>query len=161
MVKYLIRTGKREVFGLVGGALGRCRYSAVSLITRFDFMAPVTRVITALQCNCLMDKFPGKPWKHSFFSQISLVKCFTLLLLAKPWILHWMILSQKNYPSAFSTGPSCSKLTTSLVNISLNFQKFISQICHHFLLKKCEKLLHCKSISHFFNKKFSVFGYKL
>ena len=53
MVKYLVRTGKREVFGLVGGALGRCRYSAVSLITRFDFMAPVTRVITALQCITL------------------------------------------------------------------------------------------------------------
>ena len=51
MVKYVVRTGKREVFGLVGGALGRCRYSAVSLITRFDFMAPVTRVITALQCT--------------------------------------------------------------------------------------------------------------
>ena len=33
------------------GTQGRCRYSAVSLITRFDFMAPVTRVITALQCN--------------------------------------------------------------------------------------------------------------
>ena len=32
------------------GTQGRCRYSAVSLITRFDFMAPVTRVITALQC---------------------------------------------------------------------------------------------------------------
>ena len=33
------------------GTQGRCRYSAVSLITRFDFMAPVTRVITALQCK--------------------------------------------------------------------------------------------------------------
>ena len=32
------------------GTQGRCRYSAVSLITRFDFVAPVTRVITALQC---------------------------------------------------------------------------------------------------------------
>ena len=55
MVKYVVRTGKREVFGLVGGALGRCRYSAVSLITRFDFMAPVTRVITALQCILCVD----------------------------------------------------------------------------------------------------------
>ena len=34
------------------GTHGQCRYSAVSLITRFDFMAPVTRVITALQCSC-------------------------------------------------------------------------------------------------------------
>ena len=51
-------------------------------------------------------------------------------------------------------GPGCSKLTTSLVNDSLKFQTLISQICQYFLLKKCEKLLHCKSFSHFFNKKF-------
>ena len=60
-----------------------------------------------------------------------------------------------------SSGPGCSKLTTSLVNVSLKFQMLISQICQYFLLKKCEKLLHCKSFSHFFNKKFSVFGYKV
>ena len=53
-----------------------------------------------------------------------------------------------------TSGSGCSKLTTSLVNDSLNFQKLISQICQYFLLKKCEKLLHCKSFSHFFNKKF-------
>ena len=30
------------------------------------------------------------------------------------------------------------------------------------LLKKCVKLLHCKSLSHFFSTKiFSVFGYKV
>ena len=51
-------------------------------------------------------------------------------------------------------GPGCSKLTMSLVNVSLNFQKLISQTDQYFLLKKCEKLLHCKSFSHFFNKKF-------
>ena len=55
------------------------------------------------------------------------------------------------------SGPGCSKLTTSLVNVSLNFQKLISQICQYFLLKKCEKLLHCKSFYHFFNKKFQCF----
>ena len=32
------------------GTQGRCRYSARSIITRFDFMAPGTRIITALQC---------------------------------------------------------------------------------------------------------------
>ena len=53
------------------------------------------------------------------------------------------------------SGSSCLKLTTSLVNVSLNFQKLISQICQYFLLKrKYEKLLQCKSYSHFFNKKF-------
>ena len=50
--------------------------------------------------------------------------------------------------------PGCSKLTTSLVNDSLKFQTLISQICQYFLLKKCEKLLQCKSFSHFFNKKY-------
>ena len=48
-------------------------------------------------------------------------------------------------------GPGCSKLTTSLVNVWLNFQELISQICQYFLLKNYEK---CKSFSHFFNKKF-------
>ena len=52
------------------------------------------------------------------------------------------------------TGPGCSKLTMSLVNASLKFQKLISQICQYFLLQKCGKLLQCKSFSHFFNKKF-------
>ena len=45
-------------------------------------------------------------------------------------------------------GPGCSKLTTPLVNVSLNFQKLISQICQYFLL-------------HFSTKNFSVFGYKV
>ena len=35
-----------------------------------------------------------------------------------------------------TAGPSCSKLTTSLVNDSLKFQTLISQICQYFLLKK-------------------------
>ena len=55
------------------------------------------------------------------------------------------------------SGPSCSKLTTPLVNVSLKFQTLISQICQYFLSKKCEKLLHCKSFSHFYNKKISVY----
>ena len=59
------------------------------------------------------------------------------------------------------SGPSCSKLTTSLVNVSLKFQMLISNIHQYFLLKKCEKLLQCKSFSHFFNKNISVFGYKV
>ena len=46
---------------------------------------------------------------------------------------------------------------TSLVNVSFNFQKLISQICQYFLLKKCEKLLQCKSFSHCFKKKISVY----
>ena len=41
----------------------------------------------------------------------------------------------------WSSGPGCSKLTTSLVNVSLKFHMLISNICQYFLLKKCEKLL--------------------
>ena len=44
----------------------------------------------------------------------------------------------------FQSGPGCSKLTTSLVNVSLKFQTLISNIHQLFSLKKCEKLL-CKS----------------
>ena len=55
------------------------------------------------------------------------------------------------------SGPGCSKLTTSFVNETLKFQMLISQICQYYLLKKCEKLLQCKSFSHFFNKKISVY----
>ena len=53
-------------------------------------------------------------------------------------------------------GPGCSKPTTSLVNVLLKFQMLISQIHQYFLLKKCEKLLQCKSFSHFFNKNISA-----
>ena len=52
-----------------------------------------------------------------------------------------------------SSGPSCSNLTTSLVNVSLKFQTLILQIHCYFLLKKCENPLYCKGFSHFFNKK--------
>ena len=54
----------------------------------------------------------------------------------------------------YDQGPVVQKLTTSLVNVSLKFQTLISQISRYFLLKKYVKLLHCKSFSHFFNKKF-------
>ena len=59
----------------------------------------------------------------------------------------------------FFSWPGCSKLTMSLVNVSLKFQMLISEIWKYFSLKKCEKL--CKSFSHFFNKKISVFGCKV
>ena len=58
------------------------------------------------------------------------------------------------YDKLITPGPGCLKLTTSLANVSLKFQTLISQICQHFLLKKCERLLQCKSFSHFFDKKF-------
>ena len=51
------------------------------------------------------------------------------------------------------SGAGCSKLTTSLVNVSLKFKMLILQIHCYFLLEKCENLLHCKRFSHFSNKK--------
>ena len=50
-----------------------------------------------------------------------------------------------------SSGPCCSKLTMSLVNVSLKFQMLISEIRHYFLLKKLQKLLS------FFQQKISVY----
>ena len=57
-------------------------------------------------------------------------------------------------------GAVCSKLTTSLADETLKFQMLISPICQYFLLKKCEKLLQCKSFSHFFNKKYQCIWLK-
>ena len=55
----------------------------------------------------------------------------------------------------YKSGPGCSKLTTSLVNILLKFQMLISEIHQNFLLNNCEeKLLQCKSFSHIFNQKY-------
>ena len=69
--------------------------------------------------------------------------------------------NDKNNPKYISW-PGSSKLTMSLVFVSLKFQTLKSQICQYFFfLKKCEKLLQCKSFSHFFNKNISVFGYKV
>ena len=61
-------------------------------------------------------------------------------------------INNKNKNLASQTGNGCSKLTTSLVNETLKFQLLISQICQYFLLKKSEKLLQCKSFSHFLTK---------
>ena len=52
-------------------------------------------------------------------------------------------------------GPGCSKLTTSLVNVSLKFQPLISQICLIFVEKMWEASLI------FSTKNTSVFGYKV
>ena len=54
------------------------------------------------------------------------------------------------------SGPSCSKLTTSLVNVSLNFQKLISETCRYCWLRKCEQASLI-----FSTKNFNVFGYKV
>ena len=73
-----------------------------------------------------------------------------------------LTLSFMSKPLLRRPGPSCSKLTTSLVNVSLNFQKLISRICQYFLLKKGVKFLHyIKLLSFFSTKNFRVSGYKV
>ena len=61
-----------------------------------------------------------------------------------PSFLICMRLAAKISVLDWCTGPGCSKLTTSLVNVSLKFQTLISQKCQYFLLKKCEKLLQTR-----------------
>ena len=58
--------------------------------------------------------------------------------------------------SGCTPGPGCSKPMMSLVNVLLKVQTLIPEIRQYFLLKRCEKLLHCKS-SHFFLTKISVY----
>ena len=60
-----------------------------------------------------------------------------------------------NFSHFKSSGHGCSKLTTSLVNVSLKFQTLISQIHQYFWLKKCETSLILST------KNISVFGYKV
>ena len=74
-----------------------------------------------------------------------------------PSSAKFSVILQTEILSTETSGPGCSKLTTSLVNETLKFQTLISQICQYFLLKKCEKLLQYKSFSHSFNKKISVY----
>ena len=59
------------------------------------------------------------------------------------------------------TGPGCSKLTMSLVNVSLKFQKLISQICQYFCCKNVGSFCSAKASLIFSTKNFSVFGYKV
>ena len=49
-----------------------------------------------------------------------------------------MIMGKENtaFLKTKQSGPSCSKLTTSLINETLKFQMLISQIRQYFLLKK-------------------------
>ena len=53
-------------------------------------------------------------------------------------ITTYSLLSRALRPPSRSeqSGPSCSKLTTLLVNVSLKFQALISQIYQYFLLEK-------------------------
>ena len=85
-------------------------------------------------------------WYCNFTTINSVLICVIFIIPLKKWDKLWC------------SGPGCSKLTTSLINISLKFQTLISNICQYFFLKKCEKLLHFLIFS---TKNSSVFGYKV
>ena len=72
-------------------------------------------------------------------------------------------LPAETFPLFFQTfWPACSKLTTSLVNVSLKFQMLISEIRHYFLLKKMWAAFAMQKLLTFFQtKNISVFGYKV
>ena len=93
-----------------------------------------------------------------FSFQKRLMPYFLVALVMKvchcPYMYGSIVALPANRKKCITPRPGCSKLTTSLVNETLKFQTLISQICQYFLLKKCEKLLQCKSFSHFFNKKY-------
>ena len=81
------------------------------------------------------------------------------MILISSLIIHCIYLSADLYESTGSNccypGPSCSKLTRSLVNISFKFQMLISEIRHYFLLKKLPNfslIFSTKNICLFGNK---------
>ena len=71
-------------------------------------------------------------------------------------VFHWssygsVDFTVKDRAVGYQPGPGCSKLTRSLVNVSLKFQTLISQIRQYFLLKKYKKLL--QKLLSFFQQK--------
>ena len=82
--------------------------------------------------------------------------CFVYVTVQNNLVFHKIIenyLPSENQVIAVDrSGPSCSKLKTSLVNVSLKFQTLISEIRQYSLLKNCVKLLHCKTFSPFLLK---------
>ena len=110
---------------------------------------PVWRILERILFHVTPIKTFIYPLVLSLRLQLWLPAFSSVLLAASVWMLH-----PPEIDRLYSSGPSCSKLTTSLVNVSWNFQKLISLIWQYFLLKNFEKLLQCKSFCHFFNKKF-------
>ena len=59
------------------------------------------------------------------------------------------------------TGTGCSKLTTSLVNVSLKFQTLISEICQYFCWKNVWSFCSAKASLIFSTKNISIFSSKV
>ena len=65
-------------------------------------------------------------------------------------------------PTVYTPKLGCSKLTMSLVNISLKFQTLPSQICQYFFVEKIQEAFAMQMLLSFFQlNNFNVFGYKV
>ena len=109
---------------------------------------------SALQQHVLISNNSRVRKSYFWNKKISLRNISVIPSYLEHWQLLWCHFFCSWHKVCRCSGPGCSKLTTSLVNVSLNFQTLISNMRYYFLLKNCEKLLQCKSFSHFFNKKY-------
>ena len=78
--------------------------------------------------------------------------CRILSFYAEKRVSSFCLFFQQTKP-----GPGCSKLTTSLVNVSLKFQTLISDIRQYFLLKDVRRFCSAKASLIFFNNNIGVF----
>ena len=83
------------------------------------------------------------------------IQPFLFYKLLKIFIFYYAI-----YCGKYCSGPGCSKLTTSLVNVSLKFQSLISNICQYILLKNVRSFCSAKASPNFSIKNINGFGYK-
>ena len=80
--------------------------------------------------------------KHSWMKMYRSVAGILLSPLVTVTCSHHITV--KLYMLLCKAGPGCSKLMTSLVNVSLKFQTLISNICQYFLLKKASLIFSTK-----------------
>ena len=108
-------------------------------------VADSNSVLSPSEILPIAKKNPPNIW--GYFKGAGLFVCCVYLLESRRlfWVhstYHYFIEDGKDIPklSPFASrpGPSCSKLTMSLVNDSLKFTSSDTQICWNFLLKKCE-----------------------
>ena len=76
--------------------------------------------------------------------------------------ISWSLPIFESFNTEFSkSGSGCLKLTTLLVNVSLNFKNLISRICQYFYWKNVRSFCNADASLIFSTKYFSVFGYKV
>ena len=97
--------------------------------------------------------------KPPSYSRINRYICVTPKL-GTPFMRNTKSLDIGDMPQKSSV-PGCSKLTTSLVNVSLKFQTLISQICQYFCWKNVRSFCSAKAFLIFSTKNITFFGYKV